>query len=87
MIDKQLLEILVCPENRTSLALADDELLARLNRAIAAGEIKNRGGQPLQQQIEGGLVREDRTLLYPIVDNIPVLLIDEAVPLDQIGDP
>ncbi|HUT12656.1 MAG TPA: hypothetical protein VMY42_19325 [Thermoguttaceae bacterium] len=87
MIDKQLLEILVCPENRTSLSLAEDELLARLNRAIAAGKIKNRGGQPLQQQLGGGLVREDGTLLYPIVDNIPVLLIDEAVPLDQIGDP
>jgi len=86
MIDKELLKILVCPENRTSLSLAEDDLLAELNRAIAAGKLKNRGGQPLQRQLEGGLVREDGALLYPIMDEIPVLLIDEAVPLDQIGD-
>jgi uncharacterized protein YbaR (Trm112 family) len=32
------------------------------------------------------LVREDGTLLYPIVDDIPVLLTEEAIPLEAIGD-
>lgn len=85
MIDKQLLEILVCPENQTPLSLADEGLLARLNQAIAAGQIENRGGQAVQERLQGGLVRQDKTLLYPIIDEIPVLLVDEAIPLDQIS--
>jgi uncharacterized protein YbaR (Trm112 family) len=85
MIDKELLEILVCPEDHSPLDLADDELLAKLNRAIAAGRVTNRGGQAVEGPLSGGLVRQDGTLLYPIVDDIPTLLVDEAVPLDQIA--
>lgn len=76
--------ILVCPETRTPLAPADSELVARLNRAIAAGELRNRAGQPVRGPIESGLVRQDGRLLYPIVDGIPVMLIDEAIPLEQL---
>ena len=84
MIDEQLLDILVCPENKTRLRLADEDLVAKLNRAITAGALKNRVGEPVETPLDGGLVREDSTLLYPIVDDIPVLLVDEAIPLDQI---
>jgi uncharacterized protein YbaR (Trm112 family) len=84
MIDKELLDILVCPENRTRLELADAKLVEKLNQAIAAGELNNRAGEPVTEPIDGGLVREDGTLLYPIRDDIPVMLTDEAIPLEGV---
>jgi uncharacterized protein len=83
MIDKELLKILVCPESHSPLHLADAQLLAKINRAIAAARVQNRAGRIVEQPLQGGLVRQDNQLLYPITDDIPVLLIDEAIPLDQ----
>lgn len=85
MVDPELLKILVCPEDKTPVALADEALVAKINAAIQAGSLKNRGGEPVQARIDGGLVREDKAYLYPIRDDIPIMLIDEAIPLDQLG--
>jgi uncharacterized protein YbaR (Trm112 family) len=84
MIDKELLDILVCPENKSPVQLADDDLVSRINAAIDAGTLHNRGGEKVDEHIDGGLVREDGDFLYPIREEIPVMLIDEAFPLDQI---
>ena len=81
MIDTELLEILVCPETREPVGLASEELLARVNEAIAAGSMTNRGGDAVTEPIDGGLVREDQAWLYPIRDEIPIMLIEEALPL------
>jgi uncharacterized protein YbaR (Trm112 family) len=83
VIDRDLLDILACPENKTPVKLADQPLIDTINSAIAKGEVKNRGGQKVEQPIDGGLVREDRIFLYPIQDAIPIMLIDEAIPLNK----
>ena len=79
MIDKDLLEILACPETHQPLALAGDDAVAALNTKIEAGECTNVGGDKVTHKLDGGLVREDGTILYPIRDGIPVLLIDEGL--------
>ena len=85
MIDQELLDILACPEDKTPDKLADDNLVAEINRRIEAGSLKNRAGNSLEKPIDGGLVREDGKYLYPIEDEIPIMLIDEAIPLEGIG--
>lgn len=83
MVDPELLDILVCPENKTPVRLADEALVARLNREIEAGALKNRAGATVQDRIDGALVREDGRYAYLIRDDIPIMLIDEAVALEQ----
>jgi uncharacterized protein YbaR (Trm112 family) len=85
MIDQELLDILVCPETKQPVRLADAELLTLLNSAIDAGDVSARGGSPVSAAVQEGLVREDGLLLYPIRDDIPIMLIDEAIPLDGIA--
>jgi uncharacterized protein YbaR (Trm112 family) len=84
-INKELLDILACPETKQSLTLADTDLLATINARISQGKLSNRGGQPVTEAIDGGLVREDQRYLYPIRDEIPIMLIDEAIPLTDLG--
>ncbi len=84
MISKELLSILVCPENRTPLELADAALLDLLNQAITAGRIQNKAGETVYSTLDAALVRHDRTVAYPIVDRIPILLVDAGIALQQL---
>ena len=81
MLGADLLKILCCPENHEPLAVADAPLIDRLNQQIAAGPLRNRAGQPGTEKLDGGLIRADRRFLYPVRQDIPVLLIDEAIPI------
>jgi uncharacterized protein YbaR (Trm112 family) len=81
MIDPELLKILCCPETHQDLRPGEPSLIARLNQQIAAGTLKNRAGQTVPEKLDGGLVRADGKVLYPIRRDIPVMLVDEAIPL------
>lgn len=86
MIDQELLDILVCPETKQPVRVADAGLLARVNAAVESGSLTNRGGQAVSQPVTEGLVREDEGVLYPVRDEIPIMLVDEAIPLDGLPD-
>lgn len=85
MVDSELLEILVCPETKQALRLAEDALVQRVNAAVEAGTLRNRAGEPVGERIDEGLVREDGRYLYAVRDGIPIMLIDEAIPLDTLS--
>ena len=80
-IDPELLPLLACPASRQPLKEADAALLAKINAAIEASGLLNVGGEKVTETIEGGLVREDGTVIYPIRGGIPVLLVDEGIPV------
>lgn len=81
MIDKDLLQILACPESHQPLAEAESALLTKINERISAHQAKNRAGNEVKEKLEGGLVRQDGKIVYPIREGIPVLLIDEGIPV------
>ncbi len=81
-IDKELLAILCCPETKQAVSLAELPMIQKLNAAIARGELMNSGKRPVSVELDGGLIRADRKILYPIRENIPVMLIEEGIPLD-----
>ena len=83
MVDQSLLDILVCPETKQALRPADEPMLDALNAAIRSGSVTARGGQPVSDAIDEALVREDGDVLYPVRDDIPIMLIDESIQLSQ----
>jgi uncharacterized protein YbaR (Trm112 family) len=84
-IDKELLAILCCPETKQDVALANEALISTLNERISKGELKNKSGQPVKEKLDGGLLRADRKILYPIREDIPVMLIEEGIPVEGLA--
>lgn len=85
-IDAELIEILRCPATHRPVRPADEALVARVNAAIAAGTLRDVGGQPVSEPIDEALVRDDDELLYVVRDEIPEMLIDGAIRLADLGD-
>jgi uncharacterized protein YbaR (Trm112 family) len=81
MIEPGLLKILCCPETHQPVSEADAALVTDLNNRIASGSVKNRAGKSVSNKLDGGLLRQDRQILYPIRNRIPIMLIEEAIPL------
>jgi len=83
-MDKRLLSILCCPVTHKGLALANGDLLSKVNNAITAGSLENRDGETLTGALKEALVTDDGKILYPVNDGIPVLLEGESVTLEQL---
>jgi len=79
MIDAKLLNLLCCPESHQPLHLADDSLVQNLNRQITSGNLQNRSGHSLKHPLDGGLLREDKKVVYPILNKLPILLVEEGI--------
>lgn len=83
-MDKRLFDIICCPVTRLPLEMLDGEKLRRLNAAIASGTIHNNSDRPVGEPLDEALVTRDGRLAYPIRDDIPILLEDECIDLNQL---
>jgi uncharacterized protein YbaR (Trm112 family) len=83
-MDKRLLTILRCPVSHKGLSVVKKDQLDRINAAIAAGELSNHDGSQLAQPLDQALVTDDGKRVYPIVDDIPVLLEGESISMEQL---
>jgi uncharacterized protein YbaR (Trm112 family) len=80
-ISENLLKILACPETKAPVSLAPHSLVESLNQRITKGDLKNHAGKVVKDTMDSGLVRSDGKRLYPIIKDIPVMLIDEGIDL------
>ncbi len=80
-VDPELLEILVCPKTKGSLELVD---LPESVRSELVEKYKEhfRETPPV---VEQGLLCAESELVYPVVSDIPVMLVDEALPASILG--
>jgi uncharacterized protein YbaR (Trm112 family) len=80
-VDPELLEILVCPKSKGDLTLVDlpGEVRSRL---VEKYREHFRDEEPV---VEQGLYCADSGLVYPIVSDIPIMLIEEALPASVVG--
>jgi uncharacterized protein len=83
VLSNEVLDMLCCPENRSRLTPASDKLVRDINAAITGGRLLNRAGKTVEHAIDGGLVRADRAWIYPIVDQIPILIQGDAISMSQ----
>ena len=85
-IDRHHLDLLVCPVTRQHLRLLNEDKLELLNERIRAGQVENAGGQQVSRPWAAALITANGTTLYPVVEDVPVLLEEEAVYVD-VQDP
>jgi len=85
-LDRRLLDILCCPVSKQPLQLLNARQLDAVKRAQQAGTLMRSNGEQAADAPDGGLLTRDGKTIYLIVDGIPVMLADEAIPTAQFGD-
>tara|TARA_B100001057_G_scaffold136111_1_gene135624 strand:+ start:31530 stop:31799 length:270 start_codon:yes stop_codon:yes gene_type:complete len=83
-MNEKILKLICCPSSKKQLKILDEENLTNLNHAISAGLIKNNQGKILKDEIEQALITEDYELAYIVRDDIPVLLENESIKMNQL---
>jgi uncharacterized protein len=80
-VDPELLAILVCPKSKGDLELIE---LPNEVRASLVEKYREhfRDEEPV---VEQGLFCAASGLVYPIISDIPIMLIEEALPASTVG--
>ena len=78
-LPQKLLSIICCPATHQLLREINEEELQVINEKIAQGGMQQVNGESVSSCIDGGLLREDSRVLYPVRGEIPVLLQDEGL--------
>ena len=80
-MDPNLLNIICCPVTREKLSPATPKQLALINAEIANNALTKLDGSIAENPQSKGLINATKTLLYPIEEDIPILLENEAIEL------
>jgi len=85
-VEKDLLEILCCPETKVELEQLAQKHVDAMNEKIAKNECKYRDGKLIDKPIEEALITVDKKTIYRIDEEIPIMLIEMSIPAEQFGE-
>ncbi len=85
-VSKELLEILCCPKSRVSLFELTGDQITRLNEQIESRDVQYVDGKKVDKPLQEGLITEDKKTIYRVDDEIPIMLIDMGIPVEQFED-
>ena len=85
-VNGKLLEILCCPVSKSPLAMLGRQKLDKLNDAIKSGEALFVDGEKVEDPLQEALITEDGKVVYPVQDDIPVLLEEKGIGTTQFQD-
>jgi len=85
-VDKYLLEILRCPITGQNLQTLGRDRLKKLNAAVERGELRYQDGSRIETPLGGALMTANGSTIYRVDDDIPVMLEDRAIPVEQLQD-
>lgn len=77
-----VLDLIRCPITLEKLDIAPADLVARLRALVREGKLTNRMGTSITEDFQSGLLNESKDWFYPVVDEIPTLIPDEAIPCE-----
>ena len=78
-VDSELLELLVCPKSKGALTVKS--LPAPVCERLAARYREQFAGE--EPEVSEGLWCRESGLVYPIVSDIPIMLVGEALPAEE----
>jgi uncharacterized protein YbaR (Trm112 family) len=85
-VDGKLLEILCCPVSKVPLNRLERSRLVKLNQAISAGGVESVRGKKIQSELSEALITDDGKVIYPVQDDIPLLLEEKGIGTTQLQD-
>lgn len=85
-VDGKLLEILCCPVSKIPLMVLEGGKLDKLNAAIADDEVLYIDGKKVEESLPEALITADAKVIYPVRDDIPVLLEEMGIGTAQFSD-
>ena len=85
-ITKELLAILCCPATKEPVRILNEDELSRVNEQIKKGVVKNVDGTTVEKPLSEGLITTDRKTIYRIDEDIPVMLVEMGIPVDQFDN-
>ena len=85
-ISKELLDILCCPATKVPVVMLSEDKLAKLNELIAKGEVAQADAKKVEKPMQEALITEDGKTIFRIEDEIPIMLIDEGIPTEPLGE-